>query len=107
METINPATGAVPVPIDVEPQPTAPPVTLDILEEHFEAIVEMFGQDNMATMLRAALEEADAILTEMAKGDANTDYFSTVVSRFEALLKRMAPAECPPWCHNPYCDCRN
>ena len=132
METISPASvmGAVPVPLPLEEevQPSAPPITLEIVEAHTDLIVEMFGEAFVREMLavakkvcrdaiRAATTKKEIIeqATTIARIDdrirASADRSAHLATPGADVLDSLRPAEpedeCPPWCHNPYCDCRN
>ena len=114
METISPAPvmGAVPVPLPLEEevQPSAPPITLEIVEAHTDLIVEMFGEAFVREMLAVAKKVCrDAIRAATTKKEIIEQ--ATTIARIDDVLDSLRPAEpedeCPPWCHNPYCDCRN
>lgn len=131
METIDIITGDMPVHHDDEIQSTASTV---ILEEHYEAVIEVsdpvimlkkVAQELNAAMenIKAVIEKTNAIIEgidayTIARQNSIYQSLTSAFNHVRAMIEIIdafsgehpMPAkekECPPWCHNPYCDCRN
>jgi vesicle coat complex subunit len=81
------------------------------VEKQIDSILASLGNDATLKVLTAmmwkkqdeliAMEEAKEPVEKLAALD-------TEIHKWEELISSLVDAlKCPPWCHNPYCDCRN
>lgn len=86
-------------------------MSVEDVEKEITNILAALGEEATLKALTAMLwkKQDELIAMEEAKEPVEKlAALDTQILKWEELIRNIvAEKECPPWCHNPYCDCRN
>jgi hypothetical protein len=81
------------------------------VEKDITNILAALGEEATLKALTTMLWKRQDELTAMEEAKESVEKLAildTEIHKLEELIRNIvAEHECPPWCHNPYCDCRN
>jgi hypothetical protein len=87
-------------------------MSVEDVEKQIANILAALGEDATLKALTAMLWKKQDELTAMEEAKEPVEKLAildTEIHKWEELIRNIVAerAPCPPWCHNPYCDCRN
>lgn len=81
------------------------------VENQIDSIVASLGKDAILKELTNMLWKKQDELIAMEEAKEPVEKLATIdtqINKLEQLISRLVEADkCPPFCHNPYCECRN